>query len=798
MDSDNDNNVCPVLTLKDIVIFPHVVVPLFVGREKSIKALEVAVKSDKRVILLTQKNVQEDFPKFEDLYKVGVLGNVLQLLRMPDGSVKILVEGFEKVKILHQVPNEEDYFAAEFSPLEIKNPGKEVELEAYKRSLIEQFENYSKLKRQPSNDIMAVLKKVDSVDAIVDIICAHIMLKIPDKQMILEEADIKKRCEEILAVLEAEIDVIHVERKIRNRVKKQMEKTQKEYYLNEQIKAIQRELGDQDEIVDEIKDLENKARKVKFSKEAREKFTAELKKLKNMPQMSAEATVVRNYLEWLLDIPWNHKTKVQRDISEARKILDQAHYGLDTVKDRILEFLAVQNRVGKIKGSILCFVGPPGVGKTSLARSIAAATGRNYVRVSLGGISDESEIRGHRRTYIGSMPGKIISGMKKAKVSDPLFLLDEIDKLGSDWKGDPASALLEVLDPEQNAKFNDHYLEVDYDLSDVMFITTANSYKMPSPLLDRLEIIKLSGYTEFEKLEIAKRHLVSKQKEENGLEENEFSVSDEALLRLIRDYTREAGVRNLEREISKLCRKVVRKLTEEPKIKNVIIDIDNLEQFAGIPKFKRSETEDQNLIGVVNGLAWTEVGGEILSIEAISVPGKGKTTLTGKLGDVMQESIQAAISFVRSKAQKFGMEPSAFEKIDFHIHVPEGATPKDGPSAGVAMITSIVSTLTGIPVKKDVAMTGEITLRGRVLPIGGLKEKILAAHRGGIKTVIIPKANESDLYEIPDNVKKDINIVEVDMADEVLPYALTELPFCPENLLSSDKLITHDEVSHRC
>lgn len=798
MDSDNDNNVCPVLTLKDIVIFPHVVVPLFVGREKSIKALEVAVKSDKRVILLTQKNVQEDFPKFEDLYKVGVLGNVLQLLRMPDGSVKILVEGFEKVKILHQVPNEEDYFAAEFSPLEIKNPGKEVELEAYKRSLIEQFENYSKLKRQPSNDIMAVLKKVDSVDAIVDIICAHIMLKIPDKQMILEETDIKKRCEEILAVLEAEIDVIHVERKIRNRVKKQMEKTQKEYYLNEQIKAIQRELGDQDEIVDEIKDLENKARKVKFSKEAREKFTAELKKLKNMPQMSAEATVVRNYLEWLLDIPWNHKTKVQRDISEARKILDQAHYGLDTVKDRILEFLAVQNRVGKIKGSILCFVGPPGVGKTSLARSIAAATGRNYVRVSLGGISDESEIRGHRRTYIGSMPGKIISGMKKAKVSDPLFLLDEIDKLGSDWKGDPASALLEVLDPEQNAKFNDHYLEVDYDLSDVMFITTANSYKMPSPLLDRLEIIKLSGYTEFEKLEIAKRHLVSKQKEENGLEENEFSVSDEALLRLIRDYTREAGVRNLEREISKLCRKVVRKLTEEPKIKNVIIDIDNLEQFAGIPKFKRSETEDQNLIGVVNGLAWTEVGGEILSIEAISVPGKGKTTLTGKLGDVMQESIQAAISFVRSKAQKFGMEPSAFEKIDFHIHVPEGATPKDGPSAGVAMITSIVSTLTGIPVKKDVAMTGEITLRGRVLPIGGLKEKILAAHRGGIKTVIIPKANESDLYEIPDNVKKDINIVEVDMADEVLPYALTELPFCPENLLSSDKLITHDEVSHRC
>lgn len=794
MDSDD---ICPVLTLKDIVIFPHVVVPLFVGRDKSIKALDAAMQKDKRVLLVTQQHLNQDSPAFEDLHEVGVLGNILQILKMPDGNVKILVEGFQKVRIAEQVADE-DFFLARFEPLEIKAPKKNVKIEAYRRSLIEFFESYSKLKHQISTDIVTVLKRFDSVDPIVDIICAHMMIDIQNKQAILEEVNLEKRCEMVLAILESEISVIHVERKIKNRVKKQMEKTQKEYYLNEQIKAIQRELGDQDDVIDEIRDLEAKARRVKFTKEAREKFNSELKKLKNMPQLSAEATVVRNYLEWLLEIPWNHKTKVKHNLLTARKILDQDHYGLDTVKDRILEFLAVQNRVGKIKGSILCFVGPPGVGKTSLAKSIAAATGRKFVRISLGGISDESEIRGHRRTYIGSMPGKIISGMKKAKVSDPLFLLDEIDKLGSDWKGDPASALLEVLDPEQNTKFNDHYLEVDYDLSDVMFITTANSYKMPTPLLDRLEIIKLSGYTEFEKLEIAKKHLVAKQKAENGLNGDELSVSDDALMRLVRDYTREAGVRNLEREISKLCRKVVKKITENPKEGKIEINLDNLEQFAGIAKFKRSETEDQNLVGIVNGLAWTEVGGEILSIEAISLPGKGKTTLTGKLGDVMQESIQAAISFVRSKSKDFGIDPSAFEKTDFHIHVPEGATPKDGPSAGIAMMTSIVSTLTGIPIKKDVAMTGEITLRGRVLPIGGLKEKILAAHRGGIKTVIIPKANEADLFEIPDSVKKDLNIISVELADEVLPFALLESSFCRNDFINNHKILAQDEVSHTC
>jgi ATP-dependent Lon protease len=638
---------------------------------------------------------------------------------------------------------------------------------------VEQFENYAKLNKRIALDTVVAVKNIEQIDDLIDVVSAHLVLRIQDKQALLEETNAVKRFEKLLSFMESEIDVINVERKIRNRVKKQMERSQKEYYLNEQIKAIQKELGDQENTVDEINEFENKAKKVHFSKEAAEKFHNELKKLKNMPTMSPEATVVRNYLDWLISIPWNHKTKVKKDIKAAKVVLDRDHYGLDSVKERILEFLAVQNRVEKIKGSILCLVGPPGVGKTSLAKSIAEATGRNYIRMSLGGVRDESEIRGHRRTYIGSMPGKIISCVKKAKSSNPLFLLDEIDKIGSDWKGDPASALLEVLDPEQNCAFNDHYLEVDYDLSDVMNITTANSNKMPEPLLDRLEIIKLSGYTEMEKLEIAKRHLVPKQKTENGLKNDELSISDDALMLIIRNYTREAGVRALEREIANVARKVVKELTEQCDTKSITITKDNLEKYSGMKKFKRLETEDKNLVGVVTGLAWTEVGGELLSIEAISVPGKGKTTLTGKLGDVMQESIQAAISFVRSRAASFGIDPKIFESTDFHIHVPEGATPKDGPSAGVAMVTSIVSTLTAVPIRNDVAMTGEITLRGRVLPIGGLKEKLLAAHRGGIRTVIIPKENESDLHDIPCCIMNDLQLVMAETADEVLATALT-------------------------
>ena len=766
-------NIHPALSVRDIVVFPHVVVPLFVGRSRSIRALDASMEADKKIILLTQKNLHLDDPSSDDLYQVGVIGNILQLLKLPDGTVKILVEGLERVKITEFL-DEKEFFLVRHEILETDKNENSHEIEAYRRTVVEQFENYSKLNKRVSIDTVTAVKNMESLNDLIDVISAHLVLRIEEKQALLEETSTIKRFEQLLSFMESEIDVINVERKIRSRVKKQMEKTQKEYYLNEQIKAIQKELGEQDSgAVDDIKELENKAKKIKFSKEAREKFNSEIKKLKNMPMMSPEATVVRNYLDWLISLPWNQKTKVKSDLEEAKFILDRDHYGLKTVKERILEFLAVQNRVGKIKGSILCLVGPPGVGKTSLAKSIAEATGRNYIRVSLGGVRDESEIRGHRRTYIGSMPGKIISGMKKAKSSNPLFLLDEIDKLGADWKGDPSSALLEVLDPEQNFCFNDHYLEVDYDLSDVMFIATANTYNMPGPLLDRMEIIKLSSYTELEKLEIAKRYLVPKQKKENGLREDEFSVDDEVLMSLIRDYTREAGVRSLEREIANICRKVVKELTEQKnKIKTVKITTENLEKYAGIKKFHRVETENRNLIGIVTGLAWTEVGGELLSIEAISLPGKGKTTLTGKLGDVMQESIQAAISFVRSHAKSFGIDPKIFETTDFHIHVPEGATPKDGPSAGVAMVTSVVSSLTSIPVKKDVAMTGEITLRGRVLPIGGLKEKLLAAHRGGMKTVIIPKENEPDLQDIPESVLESLKIVKAENVDEVLKEAL--------------------------
>ncbi len=763
-------NIYPVLPIKDIVIFPHVVVPLFVGREKSIRALAAAMKSDKKIIFLTQKDMKDEEPSFDRLYHDGVLGNVIQLLNLPDGTVKALIEGTERVTALNCV--EENGFMSVYYEFIEKSNSNNVEVEAYCRTVQEQFENYAKLNKRVSLDVINAIKTLDNPDDIIDVVAAHLTLKIEDKQDLLSEKDTLKRFEKLLNFLESEIDVIHVEKKIRNRVKKQMEKSQKEYYLNEQIKAIQKELGDIDNTTDEIEELESRAKKIKLSKEAKEKFSSEIRKLRNMSPMSPEATVVRNYLDWMLSIPWNVKTAVKRNLKEARKILDEEHYGLENVKERILEFLSVQNRIGKIKGSVLCFMGPPGVGKTSLAKSIAKATGRNYVRVSLGGVRDESEIRGHRRTYIGSMPGKIISSMKKAKSSNPLFLLDEIDKVGSDWKGDPASALLEVLDPEQNSNFNDHYLEVDYDLSDVMFITTANSYKMPTPLLDRLEIIKLSGYTEMEKMEIAKRYLQPKQMAENGLKPLELTISDNAIMTLIRDYTREAGVRNLEREIAKICRKVVKELTENEDIKSVNINPENLEKYVGFEKFKRQDIEDKNLVGVVTGLAWTEVGGELLSIEAVSVPGKGKITLTGKLGDVMQESIQAAISYVRSRASVFGIDSKVFETNDIHVHVPEGATPKDGPSAGVAMVTSVVSCLTSIPVKHEVAMTGEITLRGRVLPIGGLKEKLLAAHRGGIKIVIIPKANESDLQDIPQCVLDELKIVKAETADDVLSVAL--------------------------
>ncbi|MDR1561307.1 MAG: endopeptidase La, partial [Holosporaceae bacterium] len=670
-------NICPVLAVRDIVIFPHVVVPLFVGRSKSISALEAAVENGKKIILLTQKSLHNDDPAFDDMYHVGVLGNILQMLKLPDGTVKILVEGVNRVAAVECV-SDNGYHSVRYDVLK---PIEEhsIELEAYRRTLIELFENYAKLNRRISLDTIIAIKNMESANDLIDVVSAHLVLRIQDKQDLLAELNTVKRYEKLISFMEAEIDVINVERKIRNRVKKQMEKSQKEYYLNEQIKAIQKELGDPENSADEIKELEEKSKKIKLSEEAREKFNSELKKLKNMSPMSPEATVVRNYLDWLISIPWKQKTKIKKDLKEAKIILDQDHYGLETVKERILEFLAVQNRVGKVKGSVLCLIGPPGVGKTSLAKSIAKATGRNYVKFSLGGVRDESEIRGHRRTYIGSMPGKIISNMKKAKSSNPLFLLDEIDKIGSDWKGDPASALLEVLDPEQNSTFNDHYIEVDYDLSDVMFITTANSYKMPSPLLDRLEIIKISGYTELEKLEIAKTHLVPKQKEENGLLKDELSINDEALRSIIRNYTREAGVRGLEREIANIARKAIKELTEhKDTLTNVVVTIDNLDKYLGVAKFKRLETEDKNLVGVITGLAWTEVGGELLSIEAISVPGKGKTTLTGKLGDVMQESIQAAISYVKFRAQSFGIEQKIFENTDFHIHVPEGATPKDG------------------------------------------------------------------------------------------------------------------------
>jgi ATP-dependent Lon protease len=763
----------PVLPLRDIVVFPHMIVPLFVGREKSVRALEDVMKDDKQILLVAQKNASQDDPAPGDIYSVGTIGTVLQLLKLPDGTVKVLVEGGQRAKIVKYVENPNFFQAyAEVVPDQV---GEQAEVEALTRTVIGQFEQYIKLNRKIPPEVLVSINQIEDSAKLADTVASHLALKIPEKQELLETETVTQRLERIFGFMESEIGVLQVEKRIRNRVKRQMEKTQREYYLNEQLKAIQKELGEIDEGRDEASELEERIKNTKLSKEARDKAMAELKKLRTMSPMSAEATVVRNYLDWLLSIPWKKRTKIKRDIKLAEKVLNDDHFGLEKVKERILEYLAVQQRINKIKGPILCLVGPPGVGKTSLGKSVARATGRNFVRMSLGGVRDEAEVRGHRRTYIGSMPGKVIQGMKKAKSSNPLFLLDEIDKLGQDWRGDPTSALLEVLDPEQNSTFNDHYLEVDYDLSDVMFITTANSLRMPQPLLDRMEIIRIPGYTEDEKVEIARQHLISKQVKAHGLKKDEWAISDDALRDLIRYYTREAGVRNLERELANLTRKATKEILTK-KLDKVALTRKNLDKYAGVRKFRWGEAETEDLVGVTNGLAWTEVGGELLSIEATVVPGKGKMTITGKLGDVMQESVQAGASYVRSRAVSFGLKPPMFERRDIHVHVPEGATPKDGPSAGVGMITSIVSALTGIPIRRDVAMTGEITLRGRVLPIGGLKEKLLAALHAGIKTVLIPKDNEKDLAEIPDNVKKGLSIIPVNTVDEVIGHALTRKP----------------------
>ena len=766
-------NLFPVLPLRDIVVFPHMIVPLFVGREKSVRALEDVMKDDKQILLVTQKNATQDDPTPADIYSVGTVGTVLQLLKLPDGTVKVLVEGGQRARIVKYADNPQ-FFQA-YGEIAEEDPGEERELDALCRTVVAQFEQYIKLNKKIPPEVLVSINQIDESSKLADTVASHLSLKIAEKQELLESETVSARLEKVYAFMEAEIGVLQVEKRIRNRVKRQMEKTQREYYLNEQLKAIQKELGEGEDGRDELSELEENIRKTKLSKEASEKALSELKKLRNMSPMSAEATVVRNYLDWILSIPWKKRTKIKKDINDAHKVLDADHYGLDKVKERILEYLAVQQRMRKVKGPILCLVGPPGVGKTSLGKSIARATGRNFVRMSLGGVRDEAEVRGHRRTYIGSMPGKVIQGMKKAKSSNPLFLLDEVDKLGNDWRGDPSSALLEVLDPEQNNAFNDHYLEVDYDLSDVMFVTTANTLRMPQPLLDRMEVIRLAGYTEDEKVEIAKRHLISKQMKDHGVKPAEWSISEDALRDLIRYYTREAGVRNLERELAGLVRKAVKEIALG-KCEAVKVTRRNLDKFAGIQRYRYGEAELEDLLGVATGLAWTEVGGELLQIESVTVPGKGKVSSTGKLGDVMKESIQAAEYYIKSRAAAFGIKPNFFEKRDIHVHVPEGATPKDGPSAGVAMVTSIVSVLTGIPIRRDVAMTGEITLRGRVLPIGGLKEKLLAALRGGLTTVVIPKENEKDLAEIPDNVKRGLKIIPTATVDEVLAHALVEKP----------------------
>jgi ATP-dependent Lon protease len=767
------DDVFPVLPLRDIVVFPHMIVPLFVGREKSIRALEEVMKADKQILLATQQNASEDEPSPQTIFTVGTLASVLQLLKLPDGTVKVLVEGLGRAEIVRYTDNEAYYEAhARRMPDAV---GDQVEVEAMSRSVVTEFENYVKLNKKISPEVVGAVTQIDDYSKIADTVASHLAIKITEKQSILALPTVVERLERVLGLMESEISVLQVEKRIRSRVKRQMEKTQREYYLNEQMKAIQKELGDNEDGRDELAELEERIAKTKFSKEAREKAQNELKKLRSMSPMSAEATVVRNYLDWLLGIPWGKKSKVSNDLVFAQEVLDADHFGLEKVKDRIVEYLAVQSRAKKLRGPILCLVGPPGVGKTSLGKSIARATGREFVRMSLGGVRDEAEIRGHRRTYIGSMPGKVIQSMRKAKKTNPLFLLDEVDKIGMDFRGDPSSALLEVLDPEQNSSFNDHYLEVDYDLSNVMFVTTANTLNIPAPLMDRMEIIRIAGYTEDEKIEISRRHLIPKILKEHGLAVKEFSLDDEALQTIIRRYTREAGVRNLERELATLARKGVKELILSKK-KSIKVGPKNIEDFLGVPRYRYGEAELEDLVGVVTGLAWTEVGGELLTVEGVMMPGKGRMTVTGNLRDVMKESISAAASYVRSRAIDFGIEPPLFDRKDIHVHVPEGATPKDGPSAGVAMVTSIVSIMTGIPVRKDVAMTGEITLRGRVLPIGGLKEKLLAALRGGIKTVIIPEDNAKDLAEIPDNVKNGLEIIPVARMEEVLTHALVRAP----------------------
>ena len=767
----------PVLPLRDIVVFPHMIVPLFVGREKSVKALEAVMQDDQHILLASQKDAAENDPDVDGIYSVGVIANVLQLLKLPDGTVKVLVEGKERVRITEFLDNE-DHFEATSEPVP-ETQSDDAAIEALVRSVTEEFARYAKMNSNVPDEAQGAVAEISDPAKLADTIAGHLGVKIEEKQGVLEISDVGERLEKIYSLMQGELSVLQVERKIKSRVKSQMERTQREYYLNEQMKAIQKELGDGPEGQDDTSEYEEKIENTKLTKEAKEKAEAELKKLKQMSPMSAEATVVRNYLDWMFSIPWGTQSRVKKDLNRAQGILDDDHYGLEKVKERIVEYLAVQQRSKKLKGPILCLVGPPGVGKTSLGKSVAKATGREFIRISLGGVRDEAEIRGHRRTYIGSMPGKIIQSMKKAKTNNPLILLDEIDKMGQDFRGDPASAMLEVLDPEQNSTFMDHYLEVEYDLSNVMFLTTANSYNMPRPLLDRMEVITIAGYTEEEKTEIAKRHLLPKQQKGHGLKKGEFSLEDDALIEIIRTYTREAGVRNLERELAKLCRKAVTKIVKD-KEETVTVTTENLEDMLGVRRFKYGLAEETDQIGVATGLAWTEVGGDLLSIEALRLPGKGRMKTTGKLGDVMKESIDAASSYIRSRSPELGVKPPEFEKLDIHVHVPEGATPKDGPSAGIAMVTSIVSVLSGIPVRRDLAMTGEVTLRGNVLAIGGLKEKLLAALRGGIKTVLIPKENVKDLPEIPDVVKNGLEIIPVAHVSEVLDNALTGTPVAVE------------------
>ena len=764
----------PVLPLRDVVVFPYMVMPLFVGRPRSIHSLDEAMNHGKQLLLVSQKQPELEEPGVEDLYDVGTIANIIQLLKLPDGTVKVLVEGQQRAQI-YQLEDTGEHFQAQIKPIE-STLGNKKELQVVHKAALDEFQNYINLNKKVQPDILSALQQIENLEQLSDTLASHLPVSVAQKQTVLEMSNVVERFEYLLGLMQSEADLLQVEKRIRSRVKKQMEKSQRDYYLNEQIKAIQKELGEEENAISEIEQLRQKIEEARMPLEAREKAEAELQKLKMMSPMSAEATVVRSYIDWMIQVPWHKRTKVKKDLAKAQDILDADHYGLERVKERILEYLAVQTRLNQLKGPILCLVGPPGVGKTSLGQSIANATGRKYVRMALGGVRDEAEIRGHRKTYIGSLPGKLIQKMAKVGVKNPLFLLDEIDKMSSDMRGDPASALLEVLDPEQNAHFNDHYLEVDYDLSDVMFVATSNSMHIPTPLLDRMEVIRLSGYTEDEKLNIATRHLINKQMERNGLKAGELTIDDSAIVDIIRYYTREAGVRNLEREISKICRKAVKTLLLDKKLKSIKVTAKNLHDYLGVKRFEFGRADTQNRVGEVTGLAWTEVGGDLLTIETASVLGKGKLSYTGSLGDVMKESIQAAMTVVRARADKLGINPEFHEKRDIHIHVPDGATPKDGPSAGIAMCTALVSCLTGNPVKSEVAMTGEISLRGKVLPIGGLKEKLLAAHRGGIKTVVIPKDNVKDLEEIPENAKRDLNIHAVETIDEVLTIALENPP----------------------